>query len=78
MLSDPLDGPESNTQSFDEDDMYGSDTGVISVSMKPQSTDDVKPSTDSHVSAYAMFIVCTLCTHGAGHQSQRTIPENGC
>ena len=35
MLSDPLDSPSPDTKSFDEDDMYGSDPDVESISLKP-------------------------------------------
>ena len=34
MLSDPLDSPTSDTRSFDEDDMYGSDSDVETISLK--------------------------------------------
>jgi hypothetical protein len=40
MLSDPLDGSSSDTQSFDEDEMYGSDSGVETISLKPNSKED--------------------------------------
>jgi len=35
MLSDPLESPSSDTMSFDEDDMYGSDSDVETISLKP-------------------------------------------
>jgi hypothetical protein len=35
MLSDPLDSSSSDTRSFNEDDMYGSDSGVETISLKP-------------------------------------------
>ena len=35
MLSDPLDSPTSDTKSFGEDDMYGSDSDVETISLKP-------------------------------------------
>ncbi|KAF8267879.1 hypothetical protein EI94DRAFT_1801089 [Lactarius quietus] len=41
MLSDPSDGSSSDAQSFDEDDMYGSDSGIQSISMKPHSKEEV-------------------------------------
>jgi hypothetical protein len=63
MFSDPIDGTESDTRSFDEEDMYGSDTGVISVSMKPQPTVEPMPSTESHVSTHASLIVYILDLH---------------
>jgi len=35
MLSDALDSPSSSdAKSFDEDDMYGSDSGVETISLK--------------------------------------------
>src|ERR1700761_4607919 len=34
MLSDPLDSPSSDAQSFDEEDMYGSDPDVETVGLK--------------------------------------------
>jgi hypothetical protein len=34
MFSDPLDSSSSNTRSFDDDDMYGSDSGVETISLK--------------------------------------------
>ena len=34
MLSDPLDSPSSDAKSFDEDDMYGSDSDVETISLK--------------------------------------------
>ena len=34
MLSDPLDSPSSDAKSFDEEDMYGSDSDVETVSLK--------------------------------------------
>ena len=34
MLSDPLDSPTSDTRSLDEDDMYGSDSVVKTISLK--------------------------------------------
>ncbi|KAF8258709.1 hypothetical protein EI94DRAFT_1707749 [Lactarius quietus] len=41
MLSDPSNGSSSDAQSFDEDDMYGSDSGIQSISMKPHSEEKV-------------------------------------
>jgi hypothetical protein len=35
MFSDPVDGSSSDAQSFDEDDMYGSDSGVEKISLAP-------------------------------------------
>jgi hypothetical protein len=35
MLSDPLESPSSDALSFDEDDMYGSDTDVETISLVP-------------------------------------------
>jgi hypothetical protein len=35
MLSDPLDSPSSDARSFDEDDMYGSDSDVETISLRP-------------------------------------------
>ncbi|KAI9431756.1 hypothetical protein H4582DRAFT_2062363 [Lactarius indigo] len=35
MFSDPVDDSPSDTQSFDEDDMYGSDGDVETISLKP-------------------------------------------
>jgi hypothetical protein len=35
MLSDPLESPSSDVLSFDEDDMYGSDTDVKTISLVP-------------------------------------------
>jgi len=34
MLSDPLDSPSSDAKSFDEDDMYGSDSDAETISLK--------------------------------------------
>lgn len=34
MFSDPLDSSSSDTRSFDDDDMYGSDSGVETISLK--------------------------------------------
>ena len=34
MLSDPLDSPSSDAKSFDEDDMYGSDSDVETISLR--------------------------------------------
>lgn len=51
MLSDPLDSSSSDTQSFDEDDMYGSDSGVESFSLNPDSEEEERSTTDS--------VVCT-------------------
>ena len=34
MLSDPLDSPSSDVKSFDEEDMYGSDPDVETISLK--------------------------------------------
>jgi hypothetical protein len=35
MLSDPLESPSSDALSFDEDDIYGSDTNVETISLVP-------------------------------------------
>jgi hypothetical protein len=35
MLSDPLESPSSDTMSFDEDDMYGSNSDVETISLRP-------------------------------------------
>ncbi|KAN0127850.1 hypothetical protein V8E53_014297 [Lactarius tabidus] len=35
MLSDPLDSPSSDARSFDDDDMYGSDSDVETISLRP-------------------------------------------
>jgi hypothetical protein len=37
MFSDPINDSSSDTQSFDEDDMYGSDSGVETISLAPPS-----------------------------------------
>jgi hypothetical protein len=42
MLSDPLDSSSSDAQSFDEDDMYGSDSGVETISLKPDSNNEAR------------------------------------
>jgi hypothetical protein len=48
MLCDPLDSSSSDTQSFDEDDMYGSDSGVETISLKPSSKEQAR-SADEHM-----------------------------
>jgi hypothetical protein len=35
MLTDPLKSPSSDTMSFDEDDMYGSNSKVETISLRP-------------------------------------------
>lgn len=42
MLSDPIDSPSSDTKSFDEDDMYGSDSDVETISLKPDSDEQTR------------------------------------
>ncbi|KAH9037471.1 hypothetical protein EDB85DRAFT_2142419 [Lactarius pseudohatsudake] len=37
MFSDPIDSSSSDTESFAEDEMYGSDTNVETISLKPDS-----------------------------------------
>jgi hypothetical protein len=54
MFSDPVDGSSSDTQSFDEDDMYGSDSGVETISLAPLSNTQAK-TTGEHM-------VCGLCS----------------
>jgi hypothetical protein len=48
MLCDPLDSSSSDTQSFDEDDMYGSDSGMETISLKPSSKEQAR-SADEHM-----------------------------
>jgi hypothetical protein len=35
MFSDPLESPSSDAKSFDKNDMYGSDSGMETISLKP-------------------------------------------
>jgi hypothetical protein len=49
MISDSIDGSSSDTQSFNEDDMYGSDSGIQSISMKPRTKDEVTMSNEHQV-----------------------------
>jgi hypothetical protein len=35
MLSNPLDSPSSDARSFDEDNMYGSDSDIETISLRP-------------------------------------------
>jgi hypothetical protein len=42
MLLDPIDSSSSDTKSFDEDDMYGSDSGVETISLKPDSKEEAR------------------------------------
>ncbi|KAH9171291.1 hypothetical protein EDB89DRAFT_1907147 [Lactarius sanguifluus] len=37
MFSDPIDSSSSDAKSFDEDDMYGSDSNAETISLKPDS-----------------------------------------
>ena len=48
MLSDPLSSPSSDAQSFDEDDMYGSDPDVETISLRPllQSPESESPAAE--------------------------------
>ena len=48
MLSDPLLNPSSDAQSFDEDDMYGSDPDVETISLRPllQSPESESPAAE--------------------------------
>jgi hypothetical protein len=58
MFSDPLDSPSSDSKSFDEDDMYGSDSDVETISMKPSSNEQDRSPTG--------HMVCTLFCHRLG------------
>ena len=51
MLSDPLDSPTSDTKSFDEEDMYGSDSDVETISLKHPCK---APATDSDASSVCL------------------------
>lgn len=54
MLSDPLDGSLSDNQSFDEDDMYGSDSDIETISLKPESEEQARSTNE--------YIVCNWLT----------------
>jgi hypothetical protein len=52
MFSDPLDSSSSDDQSFDEDDMYGSDSGVETISLGPESKDEIQSLNQDLVSTH--------------------------
>ncbi len=57
MLSDPLDGSSSDAQSFDEDDMYGSDSGVETISLKPDSNNEARETKDMMVCVWTIIFI---------------------
>ncbi|KAI9429636.1 hypothetical protein H4582DRAFT_2064952 [Lactarius indigo] len=46
MFSDPVDSSSSDAMSFDEDDMYGSDSNAKTINLKP---DSIEPHSPAHV-----------------------------
>jgi hypothetical protein len=54
MFFDPLDSSSSDTQSFDEDDMFGSDSGVETISLKPESEEQASPTNEYTVCIWPM------------------------
>lgn len=70
LLSNPIEGEESDTHSFDKEDMYGSDTGVISVSMKPQPMVEASP--ENYVCLYIMWIAYNIVLHLCGRTPTST------
>jgi hypothetical protein len=54
MLSEPLDSSSDDTKSFDEEDMYGSDSDIETISL-PGRSREVEESPDHTVCAYLGF-----------------------
>ena len=54
-FSDPLESTSSDSKSFDEDDMFGSDSDVETISLKP-SLEGCEQSSNEH-------LVCTFINH---------------
>ena len=52
MLSDPLDSSSSDTMSFDEEDMFGSDSDIEIISLPSGSQDEVENAQDNMVCTY--------------------------
>ena len=66
MFPDPLDSPSSDTKSFDEDDMYGSDSGVETISLASGSKEKVQSPDDDKVYAWASYMHFSHLTFRAG------------
>jgi hypothetical protein len=49
MFLDPLESPSSDAKSFDEDDMYGSDSGVETISLASGSKGTVESPDENKV-----------------------------
>jgi hypothetical protein len=55
MLSDALDSPSSDTKSFDEEDMFGQDSGIDTISLTVPPGGPASPDQDIHE-----YDVCTF------------------
>ena len=60
MLSDPLNSPTSDTRSFDEDDMYRSDSDVETISLKRPCEALATESDESLVCPESLTFFCFL------------------
>ena len=74
MLSDPLGSPTSDTRSFDEDDMYGSDSDVETISLKCPCE---APATESDASLVCLESLLLLLTFHTGYGGTSAIEEVG-
>jgi hypothetical protein len=63
LFSDPLDGTSSDEQSFDEEDMCGSDSDVETISLGFRSNDQVQPIDMQVVCIVLLGIMVTYCFH---------------
>jgi hypothetical protein len=57
MLSDALDSPSSDTKSFDEEDMFGQDSGIDTISLT------VLPGSPASPDGMNEYDVCTYVSN---------------
>ena len=67
MLSDPLSSPSSDEQSFDEDDMYGSDPDVETISLRPLLQSPESESQTGEMDEPLVLVTLLIETYFAAH-----------
>lgn len=79
MFFDPMDSSPSDTESFNEDDMYGSDSGDEIISLRTVSKEKAQSPDDPSVctSSCADFVLSRYLMFEAGHRSYAPVREVG-
>lgn len=77
MYSDPVDGSDSDTESFHADELYGSDSGGETISLRTAPKQQSQSSDESVVCTFAEYFYSKYLMCGAGQRSHAKVREVG-